>query len=191
MTRRPLRLLAAAGAALALAACDTGPAETEVEPPTEQAAVEEVRAQADQVCRGTRGELQLVRTELYDRDAEIAVAADEAQQPFDRAAALLQTELAQLRELEAPEDLAADVASWLDEVERAAAAYEEAAAAEEAAAEALERTDPLLAAEEQADDLGMGLCGSERLPDDEIGDPRSVPTEDETTAPAADDEQDG
>jgi outer membrane PBP1 activator LpoA protein len=187
------RVLLAVVAVLALVACEgRGSQETETEAPTDEAAVEEYRLQADQACQGTRTELQLLRVELYERDAEVAVPADEAQQPFERAAALLQTELAQLRDLDPPASIAAEVEDWLAEVESAAVAYEEAGQHDEAAAAAVDRPDPLTSAEERADALGLGLCGSERIPDDELGDTRSIPTEDgEEVAPAAEDTQNG
>lgn len=187
MTPRQALRLAVAAAVLTLGstACAGEDSETAMQPPTEAVAVEEYRAQADQVCFGTRSELQLLRTELYEREAEVAIPPDEAQQPFERAAALLRTELRELRTLEPPEQIADDVDAWLAEVEEAARTYEEAAGSPEAAAEALEEPDPLASGEERADELELGLCGTERIPDDEIGDPRSVPTqEDETTAPA-------
>jgi hypothetical protein len=177
---------------LAVVACAPTERETETPPPDETAALEEFQLQADQVCLGTRAELQLLRTELFERDEDIALPPEEALQPFERAAALLRTELTQLQELSPPDPFANDLEVWLAEVEQAAAAYEEAGRDPDAAAALLDEGDPLRSAEALADQYGLGLCGTARIPDDELGDPRSVPTEDdETTAPAIEEGQEG
>lgn len=188
MMPRALRLLVAVSTALVLQACEPGPDETDVEPPTQEVAAESYAAEADEVCLATRQQLQFERTELFEREGADIEPAD-AQQSFERAAALVATELRDLRELEPPEGMAEDVRDWLDEVETAAGAYERAGESPQAAAELLDAGDPLLEAEATADELELGLCGSERIPSDELGDPRSVPTEDdEDTAPAIEDE---
>jgi hypothetical protein len=101
---------------LAVVACAPTERETETPPPDETAALEEFQLQADQVCLGTRAELQLLRTELFERDEDIALPPEEALQPFERAAALLRTELTQLQELSPPDPFANDLEVWLAEV---------------------------------------------------------------------------
>ncbi len=190
------RCALAVTALLVLTACNGEGAETAE---TEQAAQdsqvqsEEFAAQADEACQGTATELQLLREELFMRGdgatgatGDVELTPADAQQSLERAAALVQTELAQLEELEPPAEQQAEIEAWLDEVRAAAMAYGEGAESEDAAAALVAGEDPLRAAETTADALGLGLCGTELLPTDEVGDPQLVPTEDETLDAGAD-----
>jgi hypothetical protein len=182
MPAAPQRLALLLVALLLLAACDGETAETEVGSDDPQVQEDEFALQADGICQGTRAELQLLREELFEREDETAVRELEpgdAQRSLERAAALLRTELAQLEELDPPEGQEEAVADWINDVRVAALSYEQGASSPEAAQQRLDAGDPLASAEERADDLGLGVCGTEDLPSDEIGDPETVPTEDE------------
>jgi hypothetical protein len=148
-----IRIAAVLLASLLLVAC-AGAAEEEASPAPVPA--EAFVAQAEEVCTGSRLELDPARREVFGPDP---LTPADAQQTLERAAALLQTELADLRELEVPPDLSGEVERWLGEVEMAAQAYAEGAESEESASELIGAGDPLLAAEETADGLGMQLCG--------------------------------
>jgi hypothetical protein len=133
--------------------------------------------QAEEVCLGHRVQVDAERSEPFDDDELIA---EDAQQSFERAGALLATMVQELRGL--PPPVGADeqqVAAWLDAVEEAARAYQAAGESAQEAEELMAAGDPLVEAEEMADELGMEACGTDPpLPTDELGDPQPVPTED-------------
>jgi hypothetical protein len=176
-SRRPARL-AASVALLALTACTGG----ETDRAAEQAPpADDIAARADEICTGTRIELQPARDEIFGRTPGAAQEPGDIQLSLERAAALLATEREELAGIPVPADAEGDVAAWLAEHEEATAAYARAAESEEAAAALAADADPLEVADASADALGFGACGTGRLPTDEQG----------TAVPGVDEEGEG
>lgn len=121
-------------------------------------------AQAEEVCESTRPELDQERAELFDDDP---LVSEDATQSFERAGALLASQLEQLHE----QDLPAELDDWMAELEEAAEAYQQAGESTEAADQLAGGEDPLLEAERMADELGMEACGTEHQTDPDLSPP--------------------
>jgi hypothetical protein len=152
---RMSRYVIVAGVALVLSACEGGITADEQATPAPEPA-EAFVTQAEEICSGTRLDLDPARREVFGPDP---LTPGDAQQTLERAGALLQTELEQLTELEVPAEIAAEAREWLAQVERVAQRYQAGAESTEAAEELMAEGDPLEEAEATADELGIHLCG--------------------------------
>jgi hypothetical protein len=140
-----------------LAACEGDLVVDEAATPAPEPA-EAFVAQAEEICTGFSLELDPARREVFGDDP---LEPADAQQTLERAGALLQAELEELRGLEPPPELAEEVDEWLAQVEAATLAYQEAGEAPEAAEALVASGDPMAPAEDAAEELGMLLCGTQ------------------------------
>lgn len=164
---RHLPVLIATAFVLA-AGCDGETATGEGAPPPQEEPAA-FSAQAEEICEGNRVELHDERADLFDDDIEMEPG--DAQQSFERAAALLDSELTELRQLEPGEDVREGHIAWLAELEEAALAYQEAGESGEAAEELMRGEDPMLEAERTAEELGLEACGTQRQVEPELSPP--------------------